>query len=91
MGSLFSKNTHAKPKGIISEDMIHRIDMMDDADDAVQQPYKSRRRNNLNDDQLFDDNVYGDEEDSDSGSGIIVVITIVAIIAIGVIAAVLLI
>ena len=84
MGSLLSKKTAGKPKGIISEDVIHRIDIMNDEADKETTPYVARRRNSLEDDQLFDDNVYGDTEDEESSGsiGIIIAVVVIAVIAV---------
>ena len=62
MGSLLNKKSAGKPKGIISEDVLHRIDIMNDEADKDTTPYVARRRNNLDDDQLFDNNVYANED-----------------------------
>lgn len=82
MGSLFKQNKASKPKGVISEDMIHRIDMMNDEQDSEQQPYQAKRRSRLEDNQLFDDTVYDDQTEEFDASAAVVIIVVVIIVAV---------
>lgn len=84
MGSLLKRSTHGKPKGIISEDIMHRIDMMNDADESDQQAYKAKRRSSLEDEQLFDGTVYEDDntEEFEASAVIIIGIALALVLAV---------
>jgi hypothetical protein len=75
-----------KTGGIISDDMIHRIDTMNDEDDSDNKPYLAKRKTQLDDDQLFDDKVYNDEDEENDKFPIGVVIAVIAIVVIAILA-----
>lgn len=85
MGSLLKRSTPGKPKGIISDDIVHRIDMMNDADESDQQAYKAKRRSNLGDEQLFDGTVYGDDTTEEFEASAIIILGIVLVLVLAVV------
>ena len=71
--------------GVMSQDMIHKLDTMTDEVEAQNSPYVAKKKTNVNNKQMFDDNLYSDSSDEDNESSniiapILVVIAIVAII-----------
>lgn len=79
-------------KGIISEDMIHRIDSMNDEADLEKNPYIPRKKTIIENNKLFENDIYEEKEESGAGGsstlvligviGVVVVIAIVTMIII---------
>lgn len=72
-----------KNTGIISNEMLHRIDTMNDESDADNSPYKARNKTILGDEQLFGSELYNgsDEESETSGRTVTILLFAVGLIA----------
>ena len=47
-----------RAKGKLSDELIHRIDTMNDEDDLESKPYVARKKTELDTEQLFDSHLY---------------------------------
>lgn len=47
-----------RTKGKLSQELIHRIDIMNEEDDLESRPYVARKKTELNTEQLFDSHMY---------------------------------
>ena len=56
-------------KGVMSEDMIHRIDSMNDEAEAEGHPYMAKKKTRVETEEMFNESVYDAEESSDEISG----------------------
>lgn len=54
-----------KTKGKLSQELIHKIDTMNDEDDLETKPYVARKRTELNTEQLFDSHLYMTDDEID--------------------------
>lgn len=77
MGSLVGKKSKNKSNGIISEDIMHKIDTMNDESDSDNQPYKAKRRSSLDESILFGEEIYNEAEESSDGSALFIILGVV--------------
>jgi len=80
--SKHSKN-NGRQVGVMSQDMIHKLDTMTNEVEAQNSPYIAKKKTNVNNNQMFDDKLYSEvtDEEGESSSILIPILVIIAIIA----------